>query len=73
MPNLQPGDFVVLLSVPATLMSGLPDEDRVAIQETIGKTVRFSGMTYGQAELEFRDSHGNGHTIWVDTDHIRPA
>jgi hypothetical protein len=73
MPNLQPGDLVVLLSVPATLMVGLPEEDQTEIRNVIGKPVRFAGMAYGQAELEFRDSHGDEHTIWVETDLIRPA
>jgi hypothetical protein len=73
MPNPRPGDMVVLLSVPATLMTSLPEEDQTAIQEAIGKQVKFTGFTYGQAEVEFKDSHGDGHTIWVDTDRIRPA
>jgi hypothetical protein len=73
MPNMQPGDLVVLLSVPATLMSGLPEEDQTAIRSVIGKPVKFTGITYGQAELEFRDSNGDEHTIWVDADRIKPA
>jgi hypothetical protein len=73
MPNMQPGDLVVLLSVPATLMSGLPEADQIAIRSVIGKPVKFAGITYGQAELEFSDSHGDEHTIWVDADRIKPA
>jgi len=73
MSNLQPGDFVVLLSVPEALLSGLPEEDQTAIQSAVGKPMKFAGMAYGQAELEFRDSRGDEHTIWVDADHIRPA
>jgi hypothetical protein len=70
---MQPGDLVVLISVPPTLFSGLPEEDKEAIESVIGKPVKFSGMSYGQAELEFKDSHGDEHTIWVDTDRIKPA
>lgn len=73
MPNMQPGDLVVVISVPATLFSGLPEEDQTAIQSVIGKPVKFAGIAYGQAELEFKDDHGDEHTIWVDTDRIRPA
>jgi hypothetical protein len=73
MPNMQPGDVVVLISVPATIFSGLPEEDQTAIRSVIGKPVKFSGITYGQAELEFRDGRGDEHTIWVDTDRIKPA
>ena len=72
MPNLQPGDLVILRSVPASLLTGLPDEDQAAIRDAIGKTVKFAGITYGQAELEFRDRQGDVHTIWVDTDRIEP-
>lgn len=73
MPNLQPGDLVVLISVPPTLMSGLPEEDQSAISSVIGKAVKFSGFSYGQAEVEFKDSHGDDHTIWVDVDRIKPV
>jgi hypothetical protein len=73
MPNLQPGDLVIILSVPPTLLSGLPEEDQIAIRSILGKPVTFAGISYGQAELEFRDSRGDEHTIWIDTDQIKPA
>jgi hypothetical protein len=73
MSNLQPGDLVIILSVPPTLLSGLPEEDQVAIRAVIGKPVIFTGMSYGQAELEFKDSRGDEHTIWIDADQIKPA
>ena len=47
MPDMQPGDLVVLISVPATLFSGLPKEDQTAIRSVIGKPVKFAGITYG--------------------------
>jgi hypothetical protein len=68
---MQPGDPVLLLSVPPTLIAGLPEEDQQAIRSVVGKTVTFAGITYGQAEVEFRDSQGEEHTIWVDTNRIR--
>jgi len=73
MPNLQPGDRVVLVSVPPTLLSGLPEEDQAAISSAIGKPATFAGFSYGQAEVELTDSQGDDHTIWVDADRIRPA
>ena len=73
MPDLRPGDLVVLISVPPTLMSGLPEEDQTAISSVIGKPVTFAGFSYGQAEVEFKDGHGDEHTIWVDADLIKPA
>ena len=73
MSNLHPGDLVVILSVPPTLLSGLPADDQTAIRSVIGKPVKFAGMAYGQAELEFRDSRGDEHSIWIDVDQIRRA
>jgi hypothetical protein len=73
MPNLQPGDLVIILSVPPTLLSGLPEDDQIAIRSIVGKPVKFSGISYGQAEIEFRDDNGDQHTIWIDTDQIKPA
>lgn len=73
MPNLQPGDLVVLLSVPHALLANLPEDDQAAIKSVIGRPVKFAGISYGQAELEFSDSKGDEHTIWVDPDKIQPV
>lgn len=73
MPNLQPGDLVIVLSIPSALLSGLPEDDQDAILSVVGKPVKFAGMSYGQAEIEFRDPRGDEHTIWIDADQIRPA
>ena len=73
MPKLKPGSLVVLTSVPTSLLHGLPEEDQAAIQSIVGHPVTFAGYSWGQAELEFTDSQGDGHTIWVETDLIRPA
>jgi hypothetical protein len=54
-------------------MSGLPEEDQTAISSVIGKPVTFAGFSHGQAEVEFKDGHGDEHTIWVDADRIKPA
>ena len=73
MPNLQPGDLVIIMSVPRTLLSGLPEDDQIAIRSVIGKPVKFAGISYGQAEIEFRDDRGDEHTIWIDAEQIKPA
>ena len=73
MPKLKPGTLVVLTSVPSSLLRGLPKEDQTAIRAIVGQPVTLAGYSYGQAELEFIDSEGDGHTIWVETDLIRPA
>lgn len=73
MANLQPGDLVIVLSVPPKLLAGLPEDDQVAIRAVIGKPAKFAGMSYGQAEIEFRDEQGDEHTIWLDADKIKPA
>ncbi len=73
MPNLKPGSLVTLTSVPSSLLQGLPKEDQTAIQSIVGHPVTLAGYSYGQAELEFVDSDGDVHTIWVETDLIRPA
>jgi hypothetical protein len=73
MLNLHPGDLVVILRLPPTLLSGLPEDDQTEIRSIIGKPVKFTGMSYGQAEIEFKDSRGDEHTIWIDVDQIGPA
>jgi hypothetical protein len=73
MPDLDPGDRVILTSVPASLLRGLPKEDRQAIRSIVGRPVTLAGFSYGQAELEFTDAQGDGHTIWVEPALIRAA
>lgn len=73
MPNLHPGDLVILESAPPSLLSGLPAEDQVAIRGVVGKPVLFAGMSFGQAELEFKDARGDFHTIWVESNLLAPA
>jgi hypothetical protein len=73
MPVLKPGGLVILISAPSSLLQGLPKEDQRAIRSIVGRPVTLAGFSYGQAELEFFDSRGDGHTIWVETDLIRPA
>jgi hypothetical protein len=73
MPELKPGSRAILTGAPPMLLEGLPEEDRSAIRAAIGRPVTFVGFSYGQAEVEFVDSQGDEHTIWVDADLLRPA
>jgi hypothetical protein len=73
MPKLKPGTLVVLIKAPSSLLQGLPKEDQAAIKSIVGQPVTLAGYSYGQAELEFIDSEGDGHSIWVETNLIRPA
>lgn len=70
----RPGDSVVLLAAPAELLRGLPREDQKAISAIVGKPIVLVGYDDdGRAELEFADSEGGNHSIWVDPSVIRPV
>jgi hypothetical protein len=61
------GDDVRIFRVPADLPSGLPNEDQAAIHEQLGKVLVVQGFgEAGSVELEFVDSKGHPHTIWID-------
>jgi hypothetical protein len=66
------GDTVFLTCVPPGLLGGLPREDKKAISEVVGKPlllVRYDED--GRAELEFTDSEGVIHFIYVKPDFLR--
>lgn len=73
MPEFEPGRMVVLNTLPPGLLFGLPEQDRIAIQSIIGQPVTLAGYSFGQAELEFVDAVGDGHSIWVDSSLIQAA
>jgi hypothetical protein len=61
------GDSVKVVEIPAALPQGLPDEDQIAIRAQIGKTLIIQEFNEGgDAELEFADSDGTIHTIWIE-------
>jgi hypothetical protein len=69
-----PGDTVVLREVPQGLLDGLPEEDQRATSEIVGKPLRLNEYDdVGRAELEFTDSKGVVHFIYVSPDVIRIA
>jgi len=55
------------------LLRGLPEEDQAAIKSIVGRPVTFAALSFGQAELEFTDTQGDEHTLWVETKLIKPA
>jgi hypothetical protein len=67
------GAKVVLVSLPAGLLYGLPEEDQKAIAAIVGIPVSLAGYDEdGRAELEFAGlRRGQHHTIWVDAKFIR--
>ena len=73
MPEFEPGDRVILTTAPASLLHGLPQKDQQAIRAIVGRPVTLAGFSYGQAELEFKDTQGDDHTIWVERTLIRAA
>lgn len=68
------GDTVVLEDVPQGLLDGLPEEDQQAISEIVGKQVRLNEyVDNGRAELEFTDTEGVIHLIYVSPNIIKIA
>jgi len=70
----KPGDLVLLMEAPPGLLQGLPGEDQKAICETIGKPIQLVGYDGdGRAELEFTDTAGVIHFIFVNPSIIKAA
>jgi len=69
----QPGDRVVLATVPPGLLDGLPQEGQHAITAMVGKPVLLVGYDDdGRAEIFFddpfddgTDPYSNTHSVWV--------
>lgn len=69
-----PGDTVVMGEVPHGLLDGLPLEDQHAIRAIVGKPIRLNEYDdEGRAELEFTDSDGSIHFVYVSPDVISTA
>jgi hypothetical protein len=74
MPNLvEPGRMVILDGIPPALLVGLPEDDQAAIRSIIGRPVMLAGYSFGGAEVEFIDSLGDSHSIWVEPALLRAA
>jgi hypothetical protein len=56
------------------LLDGLPEEDPAAISEIVGKRILLVGYDEdGRAELEFKDSEGIIHLIYVSPEFGKSA
>ena len=65
---LRQRDKVVLMEAPTELLNGLPASDQEAIKAKVGKLLIVEGFDeIGNAEVEFIDSEGSFHSIWVPT------
>lgn len=68
---MKPGAKVILLEIPPGFLNDLPIEDQRAIEVAAKKPMDFIGYDGGRAELEFTDSSGVIHFIYVDPVYIR--
>jgi hypothetical protein len=65
--KLKPGQMVVLRALPDGFIDDLPQEDQRAVSAVIGQRILLNGYDAdGRAELEFRDTQGIIHFIYVD-------
>ena len=72
--RLLPGSSVVLTELPPRLVDGLPLEDQQAIRAVVGQPVVLSDYDdSGSVELQFTDSRGDIHFIYVNPSFIRPV
>ena len=70
----KPRDTVLLIRVPPGLLNDLPVEDQRAISQVVGKPLILNEYDdHGRAELEFKDSVGVIHFIYVKPEFIRAA
>jgi hypothetical protein len=74
MAKLKPGARAVLTKLPPGLLDGLPEEDQTAISAIVGKRILFVGYDEdGRVELEFTDSEGIIHSIYVSPEFVKSA
>jgi hypothetical protein len=71
-PDPQPGAMVTFTELPAGFLDDLPSDDQKAISSALGKPVRLNEYDEnGRAELEFTDSSGTFHFIYLDPRFIK--
>ena len=64
-------EMIVLRTLPHGLLDGLPEEDQQAIRAVVGKPILLLGYdAEGRAELEFTDSEGVLHAIFVKSGYL---
>ena len=70
----KPGDLVILIEIPEGLLNDLPREDQEAISDVVGKPVRLNEYdSDGRTEIEFTDTHGTVHFLFVTPNILRIA
>ena len=68
------GQKAIVTGLPQGFLDDLPEEDQAAIRAIVGKPIRFRKFDEaGRAELEFRESNGTLHFIYLAPEFIRPA
>ena len=66
--------MVVLTAITPGMLNDLPEDDQQAIKEIVSKPVLLNEYDDdGRAELEFRDSNGDIHYLYVSPEFIRGA
>src|SRR5260221_14041666 len=66
------GSYVRFLKASTALLRGLPLTDRHAIEAAVGTAYRVEGFNVvGHAEIEFFDSKGKMHFVWVEPENLR--
>jgi hypothetical protein len=72
--RIKPGLSVVLMTMPPALLRGLPRADKKAISEIVRKPIRLVKYdSDGRAELQFTDSFGVIHFVYVNPKFIKAA
>ena len=66
----KPGGKVVLTALPPGFIDDLPDEDQKAILAVVGKPIGFAGYDDNRLKLEFAESNGTKHFIYVDRKYV---
>jgi hypothetical protein len=70
----QPGRKVILKALPPGFVNDLPEGDQRAILAVVGTPIMLNEYERdGRAELEFTDSEGTIHFIYVDPKFLGPS
>ena len=66
-----PGQRVTLCALPKGFVDDLPEEDQRAVTAVVGRRIRLNRYEEdGRAELEFTDTNGIIHFVYVDPKYI---
>ena len=69
----RPGYQVIIRALPPGFLNGLPREDQEEMAAVVGRPVVLNGYDGdGRAELQFTDSRGHIHFVYLNPTLIRP-